>query len=103
MCIQRGSDLCNLSEILIDEPAQAAVIIHRAGPAAAGDEEFKVRDAECVLNVHQQERDALSVGLDRLKPMSTHPVRSFSGSGLVRYAPEHAYFGRIEKIRDGEM
>ena len=56
--IHGGGDVCDVPQIAINEFAQADVIVHGALSAAAGDEEFKVWDAECILRVNQQKGDS---------------------------------------------
>src|SRR5581483_6196003 len=102
MCVHRSGDMCDRAEIAINEFTQPYIIFDRAASAAARDEEFKLRDAECVLHVHQQEPDALLRGRGRSKSVLTRPVSGLPGAFFVWHAPDFANFFRFKKRRDRE-
>jgi hypothetical protein len=61
MRVEGRHDLGDVVEVPVDELAQAACVVERAGARAAGDEELEPRRAERVLHVDDDERDPEAV------------------------------------------
>ena len=59
--VEARKDLCDCAEVAVDELAQTTVVVDRARAEAPCDEEFEVRDAECVLDVDGEEAEAKGV------------------------------------------
>ena len=56
--VERRHDLGQRAEVAVDELAEPARVVERAGAGAAGDEELEAGRAERVLNVDDDESDA---------------------------------------------
>ena len=55
--VESGRDFRDHVEVLVDEAAQACVVIHRATSGPARDEQFIPRNAERILAVHEKQTD----------------------------------------------
>src|SRR5215204_6936827 len=59
--VETGIDLRDCADVAVDELAQTTVVVHSARARAPSDEELKVRDAECVLDVDGEEAEAKGI------------------------------------------
>ena len=59
--VETWKDLRDCAEVAVDELALTTVVVDRARARAPSDEELKVRDAECVLDVDGEEAEAKGI------------------------------------------
>src|SRR4030095_13879404 len=74
VCVHRGGDFGDASQIAINEFAQTYVIFHRAASAATANIKFEVWDTEGVLHVDQHEPGSGRIIGSRLKSVLNRPV-----------------------------
>jgi hypothetical protein len=84
--VHRGNDLCNDSEISIEEFAKTPAVIDRASAGTPRDKEFKSRHAERVLYVDCQQCNPNSVFCCGLQTVKPGPVRGLHSEILIRDA-----------------
>jgi len=101
--IHGGKDPGNDAQIAVDEFAQPAVVIHRAGAAESAYEQLKFRDAERILHIHQQQRhpDVILARRPQFKPLA--PFQRVVGALLVLNPPYFSHFIGLKMCRKGKI
>ncbi len=98
--IHGGRDLGDNAQVSVDEFAQAAVIVHCTRSAAASHIQFKSRNAESVLHVHQHQPGFGLVSGSRLKSVLKRPVPCLSCAFFVWHTPDLVQFTQSRKNRE---
>jgi hypothetical protein len=98
--VHRRDDARDRIEVLIDELAQAPVVVERARAAAPRDEELELGQTEGVLDVDEHDAEAEGILVRRAQRMLARPLARFSRTLLVPHRPDLADAVRRDERRD---
>ena len=94
--VHGGGDVGDAVQVVVDEAAQADVVLHRAAARPPGDEEFEVGQAEGVLHIDEHQGDAGRILRRWRDGVLLRPGAGLTGAGFVIHLPDLADFFGVE-------